>query len=123
MTRVQFGLCSIRIFLLSFFLLFFLFLLIFSLIDTNDSWDSRKGKGNPYFLQLPPTHEHSFSLSIFLPLLLRDLHFICIFNDAIKLEILTLIFHSDIVRFELISNYHSFSTKQTPFSTKQSKPL
>ena len=52
----------------SFFL--FLFLSVFSLTDTNDSKDSREGRGNTYFssFPFPPAHEHSFSSSRFLPL-------------------------------------------------------
>ena len=115
--------CSVWFVFYSYFFSFFLSSLFSFSIDIfldrhSNSWDSRKGKSNPYFLQLPLAHEHSISLSRFLPLLLRDLHFICIFIDTIKLEILTLTFHSDIVRFELISNYHPFITKQTPFITK-----
>ena len=115
--------CSVWFVFYSYFFSFFLYSLFSFSIDIfldrhNNSWDSRKGKNNPYFLQLPLAHEHSISLSRFLPLLLRDLHFICIFIDTIKLEILTLTFHSDIVRFELISNYHPFITKQTSFITK-----
>ena len=72
---VWFGLYSIRIFFLSFFLLLFLFISVFSLTDTNYSQHSRKGRGNHYFscFLLPPAHEHSFSSSRFLPLFLIDL--------------------------------------------------
>ena len=72
--------------------------------------DSSEGTGNHYFSCFPLllSHEHSFSLSRFLPLffnrsiciphwqliklvLLGDLHFICIFIDAVKLQLLTFI--------------------------------
>ena len=78
MRSVQFSFCSIRIFFLSFFfLLFFLFLLVFFLTGTNDSKDSREGRGNHYFssIPLPPSHKHSFSSSRFLPLVFNQ--YIC----------------------------------------------
>ena len=108
--------CFSRIFFLSFFFFFFLFLSVFSLQDSNDLRDSREGRGNHYFSYFPIPSSYSFSLSRFLPLsfnrsicnyqtdswwdlfCLDILYFICIFIDAIKLELLTFIFHSDIVR-------------------------
>ena len=91
---------------------------MFSLTDTNDSRDNRGGRGSHYFscFLFPSAHEHSYSSSRFLPVLFsrsicnyqtdswwdmffpRDLHFTCIFIDAIKSELLTLTFQSDIVR-------------------------
>ena len=105
MKSVQFGLCSIRII---FFLSFFLFLLVFSLTDTNDSQNSREGRGSNYFscFSLLLAHEHSFSSSnLFLSRSICnyqtdswwDLHFIWTFIDAIKSE-LTLTFQSDMDR-------------------------
>ena len=60
---VQLGLRSICNFFLSLFLFFSNFLSVFSLTDTNNSQDSREGRGNHYFsfLPLPAAHEHSFS--------------------------------------------------------------
>ena len=67
---IQFDLRSIHLFFLSFFLLFFLFLSVFSLIDTNNSKDSKEGGGNSYFcFPLPPAHKHSFSSSRLQPVL------------------------------------------------------
>ena len=62
-SSVQFGLFYIRIF--SFF-----FLLGISLIDTNDSQDSRERRVNHYFSCFPlaPGYEYAFNSSRFLPL-------------------------------------------------------
>ena len=114
-------------FFLSVFFVFF-FYRYFLTDDTNESQDYREGRRSPYFscFPLPPAQEYSFSSSRPLPLLfkrsicnyqtdtrlilLRDLHFICIFIDAIKSELLTLTFQSDIE----LSNYHPSITKRTP---------
>ena len=97
--------------------LFLLFLSVFSLTDTNDSHDSWERRGKHYLSCFPllPSYKYSFSSSRFPPLLFNlsvcnyqtdswwglfslDLYFICIFIDAIKSELLTFIFQSDIVR-------------------------
>ena len=111
------------------FLFFLLFLLVFSLTDTNESKD-RTGEGIIFlvFHFHPLTNiylihrdfYHLFLLDLFVITMvglvnLRYLHFICIFMNAIKSELLTLTFQLDTVRCELISNYHHPSiTKPTP---------
>ena len=105
--------CFLSVFF-CFFLLRYLFLSVFFLTDTSDSRDYREARGSPYFscFPLPAAHEHSFSSSRFLPLLINrsicnyntdswwDLFSweICIFIDAIKSELLTLTFPGDIAR-------------------------
>ena len=105
---VQFGLRSIRIFLL--FFAFFFFLSVFSVKDTNVSQNSSEWRGNHYFscFPRPSAHEYPFSFSRLLPLLFN--WSICnyqtdnwwgllisIFIDAVKSD-LTFIFQCDIVR-------------------------
>ena len=94
------------------FLFFLLFLLVFSLTDTNESKD-RTGEGIIFlvFHFHPLTNiylihrdfYHLFLLDLFVITMvglvnLRYLHFICIFMNAIKSELLTLTFQLDTVR-------------------------
>ena len=55
--------CVLFVFFSFFLSFFFLFQSVLSLTGTNNSQDSRKGRGNHYFscFPLPPAHEHSFS--------------------------------------------------------------
>ena len=124
MRSVQFGLYSIHVFfcLSSFFFFYRSFpwqaLTIYRIA----------GNGEGIFIFLPPpANTHSFSSSRFQPLLhfflldlflvirlmalvlLRYLHFICIFIDAVKLELLTLTFQSNIVNIWA----HTKLTKRT----------
>ena len=46
--------------------------------------------------------------------LLRDLHFVCVFIDALKLELMTyLTFKVTLSGFEVIATYHPAITKRT----------
>ena len=121
----QFGLCSIHIFSL------FFFLFVISLTDTNDSQYSRKRRVNHYFscFPLPPAHEYAFNSSRFLPLLFN--RSICNYRTnsrwwQISLEICILLGFSwmqlrrsywylkvTLWEFELIPNYHLSTTKRT----------
>ena len=66
MRSVQFGLCSIHIFLLSFFF-FFLFLSVFFLTDTNDS--EGRERELLFFVFSAPANEHSINSSRFPPVI------------------------------------------------------
>ena len=111
MRHVQFGLCS-TVFVFFSFLFFLLFLLVFSLTDTSESKD-RTGEGIIFlvFHFRPLTniyliHQdfyHLFLLDLFVITMvglvnLRYLHFICIFMNAIKSELMILTFQSDVGR-------------------------
>ena len=136
MRSVQFGLYSIHVFfcLSSFFFFYRSFpwqaLTIYRIA----------GNGEGIFIFLPPpANTHSFSSSRFQPLLhfflldlflvirlmalvlLRHLHFICIFIDAVKLELLTLTFQSNIVNIwahtKLSQNERLHQLRFTPLGT------
>ena len=135
MKSIQFGLCSISIFI-SFFFAFLLFLSVFSLTDTDGSWD---GTGNNYFacFPLPPT-KHSFNWSRFLPLIFTqsicsyetyswwDLD-ICILLAFLWMQLSRSyrLWHFKVTlwEFEFISNCHPSITKRTPYQRLTPLPV